>query len=387
MKQIKNSKPGYILVLTLMILSILVIVVTGVFYNSIAQVAFTKTIIDREKAKVLALSGIQLAVSKLVIPEEKKEKTDVSKNDKEKKPQESNEKKLLKRLLPYLNKFQTVNLKEDLDGVDGQIKISISCEDGKININKLFNFKTHRFLNEVDTSKENAESKSNDKNAKKGPEQSKDKKKPEANNPKPDVRKFLETIFNSMTEFTKNKDLFSNFQSFLAKRKFPLNDVTELVNVSKFTYFQDHMFYEPPVDNNEKRPIYLTDIFTIWTDTEKIQPWVFSDSLRALLGLKRTKFNDENEINQQLDEWLKNYKDTNNWSEDWDKTFKPLYGKDFKSLPKNIQPFLADKFAPKIFSVISYGTVGLITQRVIVILELNSKDNENIYTIKRLYWN
>ena len=66
---------------------------------------------------------------------------------------------------------------------------------------------------------------------------------------------------------------------------------------------------------------------------------------------------------------------------------KPMYGKDFKNLSKNIQPFLADKFAPKIFSVISYGTVGLITQRLIVILEVSSQDSENHYAIKKLYWN
>lgn len=387
MKQTKNSKSGYILVLTLMIISILIIVVTGVFYNTIAQIAFTKTIVDREKAKVLALSGIQLAVSKLTLPEapEKKEES----NSKKEVPKESKSKQLLKRILPILNRWQVITLQENTEGIDGEIKICITSEDGKINLNQLFDYKTHKFLNDNKT-----QQKSNDKD--KDNPQSNELAKVNTENkptlkddeqPKTSGRLFLQAIFNGMNEYVKTKDLFSDLQSFLQKRKFPLNDITELVTIPKFSYFQNNLFYEPAMSKDLKRPIYLTDIFTTWTNSEKVQPWLFSDSLRAVLGLKRVKFNDENEINQLVDEWLKNFNETSNWQVDWDKSLKPVYGKDFKSLSKNIQSFLADKFAPKIFSVISYGTVGVITQRLIVILELNSKNNENNYSIKRLYWN
>ncbi|MDR3646951.1 MAG: hypothetical protein P4L22_05430 [Candidatus Babeliales bacterium] len=366
------KQPGYILVLTLMITSILIIVVTGVFYNSIAQIAFTKTIIDREKAKVLALSGIQLAIDKLTIPEEPPKKPDPNKKAKE--PKDNKSKQLLKRILPRLNRWQTINLEEKTEGIDGQIKICITSEDGKININKLFDYKTHKFLNEAP-------------NPSVKPSPGASGKPVPPNKPKADARLFLQTILASMFEYTKNKDLFPELQSFLQKRKFPINDITELVTIPKFSYFQDNLFYEPTMSKGSKQPIYLTDIFTIWTDSEKVQPWLFSDSLCALLGLKRVKLNDENERTQIIDEWLKNFNDTNNWQTDWDKSLKPVYGKDFKNISKNIQPFLSDKFAPKIFSVISYGTVGVITQRLIVILEVNSKDSESNYAIKKLYWN
>lgn len=382
MKQTKNLNPGYILVLTLMIISILVIVVTGVFYNTVAQIAFTKTIVDREKAKVLALSGIQLAIDKLTLPEEKPQKEEVDKKGKEdSKPKDNKSKQLLKRILPKLNRWQVINLKEDTEGIDGQIKICITSEDGKINLNKLFDYKTHKFLNDADAKKIPGDKATSAEASDKADEKKTDETK---NKPKPDAKKFLETIFSAMTEYTQRKDLFSELQANLQKRKFPMNDITELISIPKFEYFQNNLFYEPAATKDSKRPIYLTDIFTTWTDSDKVQPWLLSDSLRALFGLKRVKFNDENEINQLVGEWLKNFNDSNNWQTDWDKTLKPVYGKDFKNLSTHIQFFLADKFAPKIFSVISYGTVGVITQRLIAILELSS---ENSYTIKKLYWN
>lgn len=355
-----NNKEGYILVLTLMIISILIIVINGVFYNSIAEIAFTKIIVDREKAKILALSGIQLAISKLTVEPAKKETSKKTEDKKE----ESKNKKLLAKILPRLNRWEKINLKEDIDGIEGQIKICISSEDGKININKFFDYEKHKFITVQDNQQQQGQKKQII-----------------------DSKQIIQRIFGSTNEFIKNKDLFIDFNDFLQKRKWALYDISELISIPKFNYFQDHLFYEQQINNEKKQPIYLSDIFTIWTDSEKIQPWLFSDSLCALLGLKRVKQNDENERNENINSWLKNFKENNNWKQDWDKILKPVYGKDFKTLPKNIEFFLADNFTAKTFSVISYGTVGLITQKIVAILELDAQNKSTGYTIKKIYWN
>ena len=58
---------GFILVLTLMILSMIVMLVTQLFQSSVIHFYFDRTMIEREKAKVLARSGIELAYSLLTI--------------------------------------------------------------------------------------------------------------------------------------------------------------------------------------------------------------------------------------------------------------------------------------------------------------------------------
>jgi len=73
---------------------------------------YVRSQINQEQAKLLATSGITIALSGLT------EKT----------------------LLPHLNRWQTFHLTKDIDGVDGTIYICISSEDGKLNINKAFDF-------------------------------------------------------------------------------------------------------------------------------------------------------------------------------------------------------------------------------------------------------
>lgn len=150
-----SEQSGFILVLTLMILSMIVVLVTQLFQNSTIHFYFDRTMIEREKAKALAKGGIELAISQLTIPkpEEKKsnEKSDAAatKDSEEKKDPNI---ELLKKILPALNRWQSFALKEDVDGLDGEIKLCITCEDGKIDINQWFDFNKKKFIGEGDTS-------------------------------------------------------------------------------------------------------------------------------------------------------------------------------------------------------------------------------------------
>ena len=106
----------------------------------IFYVAFSRTVINREKAKMLALSGVQLAMSKLSLPEKKE-----TKENKAQSPDVMS-KKFLEKILPIINRWEIISLKEKTDNIDAEIKICIVCENGKININKLYDFNTHKFV-------------------------------------------------------------------------------------------------------------------------------------------------------------------------------------------------------------------------------------------------
>ena len=68
-----TASSGYILVLTLIILSIIVIMVTQLFNKGRVHLYYAKTMIEREQAKQLALGGIQLAMNQLaVMPKQEK---------------------------------------------------------------------------------------------------------------------------------------------------------------------------------------------------------------------------------------------------------------------------------------------------------------------------
>lgn len=342
MKQ--NQKNGYILVLTLMIISILVIVVTRMFYAGSSQTIISRTMVDRLKAKQLALSGVQLAISRLyVTPSEPQEKEKKSK-----------EVIFLERVLPVLNRWETINLKEDIDGIDAQIKTYLACENGKININKVYNYQTRKFKDEGQV--------------------------------KGDIKILLTEMLNKgLEKFTQNKDLVRGLQEYLKKRKYILNDVTELLEIKEFEYFKEHVFCEPVEDKT--KPVYLTDIFTIWTDSDKLQPWLLSDSILASLGLKRANSKDIDQREQVVPQWLKKFKPQIQFPADWNSTFTPIFGKDFSALPKGIGDFFDTTFDASAFSIISYATVNDVTQKLFAIVQKRIlSDNEIAFELIKLYW-
>src|ERR1700722_16640192 len=128
--KIQSQSSGYILLLTLMMISLCVVLVTYIFNKGAVEVPFSYAMIKREKAKQLALSGIQMAMSQLGKPIEiKQEKPTAAQPGQPPAQQASSQDKALKqyieRVVPTLNRWQIFNLQEKTDNVDGQIKIAI----------------------------------------------------------------------------------------------------------------------------------------------------------------------------------------------------------------------------------------------------------------------
>jgi hypothetical protein len=347
----ENKQKGYVLMLTMLVLSIIALLVTQLFNSGSVHMHFDQVMIDREKAKMLALGGIQLAMSQLSV------QTTATGQKPEQKNLEVGSVELLKKIIPVLNRWQIFELKKDIDGIDGTVQIAISSEQGKVDLNQLFDFEKKKFKNEGTGSR--------------------------------DTKKIFQDIFGSMKKFVGDKDLFGVFEKFLKQRHYKLDDVTELLTIPEFqSVFKTQIFYEPPSkDQKAKRPIFLTDFFTVWSGHDTLQPWFLSDSLLAILNFKRTEPGDSEKRKKQIAELAKTFKGYNQpISQIWDKQLQPLYGKDYKSIPKVVQPLLDGSFEPTVFSLVSYGRVGKITQKIFAIIEKRNSDNHEEFMIKKLYW-
>lgn len=358
-------KEGYILILALSMLALVMVLVTGLFNRATPFVFFDSAVIKREKAKQLALSGLQIAMSQLQAHvEESQEKTAVL-NAAPKGPSIADQRKtkLFKSLVPTLNNWQKFPLTQEQDGIKGSIEICISCEQGKLDINELFDFKAKKFIQE--------------------------------GKPKNDMRKVMQSVFTKLEPYTKGKNLFGVFEKFLKQRHSKLHEVTELLGIKEFQeVFATRQFYEPSEKDKEniprgkKRAVYLTDLFTIWSEEQTMSAWLLSDALCAVFGFKRAQA-DSLKVRKQIVEQAVEQKALASTSFDavWPKGPQVLYGKELGAVSPELKPLLTAQFEPDMFLVISRGTVGNISQKISAIIERREPegDRSTAYVIKRLY--
>ena len=315
-----QPRKGYIIPFSLMLISVAVMLVTIIYQRGSLFVPYINTMHKREQAKMLALSGIEIArsqLSHLMVQEKKEAAPQASASEKKEEP-ETDVQWLFRVLIPSLNRWQTFALKKDIDGINGKIQIAIGAEAGKININRIYDFETHKFIGQG----------------------AKDGK---------DWQAIMKLLFTKMKkQLETNENLYEQFEKFLKERQYKLNDATELLTRDAFRVFDGSVFYEPP--DQTKRSMYLLDIFTVYGESDTIQPWLFSDSLLALLGLKRATSKDTQQRKEMVKKMMTKFKPNNQWAQEWNATMQPFYGVEFKGLPKGIDAVLESTFDPKIFN-------------------------------------
>ncbi len=353
-------KKGFILPLTLSIIALAIILVTYMSNNSRVFAPSARAMIEREKARMLAQSGIQIAMSQLSLPDKnKEEKKDA---DDKSAPKEKQEETLFSFVMPRLNTWQVFKLTPAIEGIQGEIGVCLMSEEGKLNLNELFDTATGELAQEFKTNEA--------------------------------AQKCIQDLFDRMQKTVGAKDMFKGLEQFFKARKSKLDDVTELLKRDEFKSFKDTIFYEPlekNVKRDPKKSFYLTDIFTTWSGKSTMQPWLLSDSMRGILDLSRVKEGDLDQKKKLVAEVAKAMPDSLTWPEGWNKNLKVLYDKDFAALPKGIELLFDTSFEPVIFSVICYGKVGKTTQKVFAILERvktsTEKDKEQLNVIlTKLYW-
>jgi hypothetical protein len=345
---IKKNK-ATILLYTLIILSVIAILVQQLVRSCWVGTYFNSRMVAKEQARALAMTGLNLAIAQLIKvdkPEYKKTLQQASPSDKasqdgqgkrseqgksEEQPTEL--KDFLKLVLPHLNKWQTFNLTEKVDGIDGQVKFCITCENGKININKSFDFKKGEF--------------------------------------KEEVKNLLAGLH--MKGTFREGDILNNLTKFLKEKKKPLQDISELVDVEGFEKLD--LFYSPPKHVTKKqeekpnRTIFLQDLFTTWSDSEEMELLFLSDSALAVFGLRRPQANDAQRLKDRFENLIKLFDPK--WGADWKKHWKfiqSMYGNKSPHIEKYAK-ILSKQFGPKVYSVLSCGVVQGVEQYFLAVIK------------------
>jgi hypothetical protein len=335
---LKRSR-GSIVVFSLMVLSVTLVLTEQLLRSVYVSSSFVKAMVDRERAQVLALSGVTLAIAQLTPDKEKQEEKKpatliVPLGDKgEKTPRKQEQKYFLRRVFPHLNRWQVFQLNEKTEGIEGEIKICISSEEGKININEVFDFEKQELKKEYE---------------------------------------FLKNL--EIKGKMAPGEIVNQLVAFFKKRQKKINDISELYAIRDFENID--IFYKPPKPAEKKgeknasnTDLFLQDIFTIWSPQAEVHPLLFSDSLCAIFGLRRPQADDAHALKDKYKQLAEAYKDEwgKNWDENW-KFLEQIYGPKPKII-KNFQGIFSKQFGPKVFSVLSYGKVGSVEQRLLVVIK------------------
>lgn len=353
----KKSSKGFILPLAMIIIFAITTLLIKLITRVSVSLPLKTMILEREQAKQVALMGVKIVQAQLSAcmsddPADAKGYGGQVKQE------------WTKEFLTILNTWQTFTLQEKSDGVEGTIKIYVSSEEGKIPVNALWDFKNKKFI---------------EKNIL-------------------DVKALLGSVVLSQQggnkegkdgEGSSSSSILEALEKVLKTVNDPLEDITQLLTESSFRKLSptspDDTLFAPlqPTD------IILGDLFTVAQNTPMIQPLLFSSSVKAIFGLQH-KSSDKEKQAEGLKNLVEKLKDTVDWSQQWNDLIAKSYGKTYDKLStvltKTFNPAVGASLK-SLISVVSYGKVGNITQKVLAILsqELDS-NNCVMYNIRKLYW-
>jgi hypothetical protein len=358
----KKNSQGFVLVLTLVVIAFLSLIMQQLMRRISIFTHFDATATHRQQAQALALSAISLAQDELSRHLEE-EKGDKKKSELEK------TQSFLKTILPHMNRWQTFTLTKKRDGIDATMRICLTSENGKINLNESFDFEKGTF--------------------------------------NPEVHDILKHILVIGKTNLGEGEFLKKLTEFLKERKKKLDDVSQLLLIKELSGAQ--LFYEPPEkkikeEEIKNRPISLYDLFTVDTKSATLEPLMLSDALCYVFELKRPEANDSEKLKNQFKQIIDNFKPdlAANWTQNWHQLI-PIYNKEPRSL-QSIYKIFSQQFAPEVYSVISYASVSDVEIKLMAILvrqnirEESRDENKDAapsnankkpstkYEIAKIYW-
>lgn len=350
----KTEQPGFVLLSVFLLLTMATVFVTQLYYRGSIYNTFIPVAVEREKAKQLAQMGIAVAINQLALYDEKL----VPENDGGKQSKTGSDEKdarnLLKILLTVQNRWQVFEFDQEKDGLEGVLKICITCDDGKIPLGGLIDYQKAAFKN-------------NEEKKFKG-------------------EKFFENLFDRIKSFIKNYDLLETLQSYIKQQKYELFEVTDLLNYKEFKLFRDAVFYKPTEQKSEqKQKLYLADLFSD-AKSMTLHPALLSPSVRVAYGLNPEGVTvplDEESVEKLVTQMSVKEAD---WKKEWDTFLQPIYKKEYKSLPGELTALFGSKFEPTHFSVVCYGKVGTIGQTLLATVERTFTQQGEQFEVRKIYW-
>jgi hypothetical protein len=331
-----HKKPGFILFLLFSILSVCSVIVSLYFMQVVTYRQLMTVLVAKQKTHRLALSGVALAHS-VITPQEPNDQTPKEEKAAVAKAETNTDQTLLKQLAPFFNKQESYKLTQKADGVDATLSIAVQSEQGKLNLNSLYDFEKKKFLNEGQPN---------------------------------DRKKLCTWLFEKIASITKKPSLFPAFEKHLASRGLDFNDVTELLSIKEFeTAFQSNVFLN--FEASEKENVFLTDIFTVSTEQDTINPWLLSQSWCKILGLKPKQNMSQEEINKLFSKCAKTAK----WETDWNNSLKDLYQKEYKDLAQEVKTILTTQFEANIFSLLLKANINETSSTIFTIVRSKAKNS------------
>lgn len=363
-----RQQPGYILFVTFSMLALATALVTLFVMQGMHHKRFAQALLYKQQAQQFAISSLALGQSFLTFTDKEMkevqqeflaEKIDGAKGAD---GQSGFSRLLLEKVLPVINKKQKLELTLQKDGVQASIEMMLFCENGKININSLYNIVDKKFYDE--------------------------------GFPKKDKKVFAAWLFDQIAKITGRPSLLNPFVQYMEKQKAPLNDVTQLLSIPEFAQcFQDAIFYEvdeqkeQDITKEEKAKIYLTDIFTAVSDEDTLQPWLLSPSVCVLLGEQEKEKKDTDGSDSKGDKAaLAQFKNKANWAADWDTTLQKIYGISYAQIPNQIRLMLTPEFQVNIFSLLLQVKIGQTKAKIYAFLKQRILPNKDIfYDVIKVY--
>ena len=342
-----NKTPAFVLLFVVMMMAVVTMLTQQLLRGVMVGTMFDKTMIARERAEILALGGLQVAIALLTQEKEvAKPGNAQDAQEKEKLDPEKDAKKFLTKILPILNRWKIFKLQQKEDGLDGTLKICISCEEGKLNLNEIFDFKKGAFKTE------------------------------------------FEPLI-GVLQIDNKHEVIKFLTEFLKKRNKKLDDLSELMTIPEFAKLD--IFYNPPefIDKKQKekddkkkdRNIALFDLFTLEGEKSLMQPLLFSDGMCAVFGLHRPMAEDTVKMKDKFKVVIDQYK--KEWGNDWVKTWeivRPIFECQGALAPQFAKLF-AQEFEPSLFSVLSLGIVDGVEQRILAIIKKVEKKKEETHDV------
>lgn len=233
---------------------------------------------------------------------------------------------LLEKVLPVVNKTQKFNLREVDKSFPVVVNLTFFCESGKININSLYDLVQKKFYDEGVPGK--------------------------------DQKVFATWLFDKIAVLTEKPSLLQPFVEHVKQRTTPFNDVTELLSIKEFAacfsqaVFYDENLFGKRIDKKLQK-VFLTDLFTVASENDTIQPWLLSPSVCALLDIAQKS--DEHEVSGIKEEKkvdTSSFKQQGDWQKDWNACFKQLYGITYDKIPEPVRLMLSPSFSVTVFSIL-----------------------------------
>ena len=364
-----SLRSGSVLIFSLMVMGVVSLLTQQLVKSVAVGSFFSTTMVRREQAEMLALGGVNVAIAQLqkaLMPKGKKLKGQAEAPVKAEgeKPKEGKENKeadnkpsqaqadvakkfpfdsFIREIVPHLGRWQTFMLTDDHDGIDAEMSICITCEQGKIPVTAVY-----------------------------------DEKKADLT---PAAKALLKpfVIKKKLAEGA----LAGKLTAFFKKRRHRITDVSAfaaLASEHHLPFWYDPIVSVPPgkkkQTSEQTRDIALQDLFTTWGKGSKISPLLLTDALCAVLKLRRPLGSDAHKRKGNIEEVAKKYAPSLTKGNEvvW-KTVQGLWEAKPK-LPKEFSSLFSPVIEPRIFSVLSCGRVAGVKQTTLAIIERVERDKK-----------